>query len=445
MFVTKKHLNRRTFLRGAGVAIALPLLDAMVPAATAQSLTAARERFRFGVVYVPNGIYPGMWHPEKVGKKDFELNVIMKPLERHREYLTTISQLKAPDGKKDMGGIHMGASAAFLNGTGPIGKNGDFNLIQSKKSIDQYIADAIAGDTPLRSLELGTEDMGTSAGACDGYPCVFFNTMAWHDDFSPLPVSVNPQVTFERMFGDPGTPEQRLARLRTKKSMLDSVLHETKRLEHMLGANDNAILDEYLTNIRRVEKQLEKMEARSHAIATATGAPVGIPEDFDTHMTVTYDLLHLAFQGDITRVFSFMVGHEGSGRSYAFVGVKEPHHSTSHHKNTPESLDQYARINTYHMAKLAEFCDKLRATPDGDGNLLDSTLIYFGAGMSNGLLHDRHNVPALLLGRANGRLEGNRHIAAPKDTPTSNLLLGMADLLGAEVESIGVSTGRFLI
>ncbi|HEY8521141.1 MAG TPA: DUF1552 domain-containing protein [Gammaproteobacteria bacterium] len=445
MFVTKKHLNRRTFLRGAGVAIALPLLDAMVPAATAQSLTAARERLRFGAIYVPNGIYPGMWHPEKVGKKDFELNVIMKPLERHRDYLTTISQLKAPDGNKDMGGIHMGASAAFLNGTGPIGRNGDFNLIQSKKSIDQYIADAIAGDTPLRSLELGTEDMGTSAGACDGYPCVFFNTMAWYDDFSPLPVSVNPQVTFERMFGDPGTPEQRLARLRAKKSMLDSVLHETKRLERMLGASDNAILDEYLTNIRRVEQQLEKMEARSHAIATATGAPVGIPDDFDAHMTVTYDLIHLAFQGDITRVFSFMVGHEGSGRSYAFVGVKEPHHSTSHHKNTPESLDQYARINTYHTAKLAEFCDKLRATPDGDGNLLDSTLIYFGAGMSNGLVHDRHNVPALLLGRANGRLEGNRHIAAPKDTPTSNLLLGMADLLGAEVESIGVSTGRFLV
>src|SRR5690606_33247321 len=213
----------RTFLRGAGVAIALPLLDAMVPAATAQSLTAARERLRFGAIYVPNGIYPGMWHPEKVGKKDFELNVIMKPLERHRDYLTTISQLKAPDGNKDMGGIHMGASAAFLNGTGPIGRNGDFNLIQSKKSIDQYIADAIAGDTPLRSLELGTEDMGTSAGACDGYPCVFFNTMAWHDDFSPLPVGINPQVTFERMFGDPGSTAQRLHRLRLKQSMLDSV------------------------------------------------------------------------------------------------------------------------------------------------------------------------------------------------------------------------------
>lgn len=445
MFITKKHLDRRTFLRGAmGVSIALPLLDAMIPAATAQSLTAARPRHRFGVVYMPNGIYPDMWHPEKVGH-DFEFNTIMKPLERHREYLTTISQMKAPDGGKDMGGIHMGASAAFLNATGPIGRNGEFNRVESKKSIDQYIADAIAEDTPLRSLELGTEDMGTSAGACDGYPCVFFNTMAWADDTSPLPVVVNPQVTFERMFGDPGTPEQRIARLKRKQSLLDSVREDTSRLQRMIGAADNAILEEYLTNVRRVESQLQKMEARAEVLASTPEGPVGIPYDFDEHVTVTYDLLHLAFQGDITRVFSFMLGHEASGRSYAHVGVPEPHHSTSHHKNTQESLDLYARINTYQMVKLAEFIDRLKATPDGDGTLLDSSLIYFGAGMSNGLLHDRHNVPALLLGRANGRLKGNRHIAAKKDEPTANLLVALADKLGAEVDSIGHSTGRIEI
>jgi hypothetical protein len=213
----------------------------------------------------------------------------------------------------------------------------------------------------------------------------------------------------------------------------------------MIGAKDNAILDEYLTNIRRVEEQLQKMELRSGAIASATDAPTGIPEDFDEHMTITYDLIHLAFQGDITRVFSFMLGHEASGRSYAHVGVKEPHHTTSHHKNTEESLDQYARIGGYHMVKLAEFLEKMKSTPDGDGSLLDSSIIYFGAGMSNGLLHDRHNVPAIMLGHANGRLEGNRHIVAPKDEPTSNLLLAMADKFGAEVESIGVSTGRFQI
>jgi hypothetical protein len=445
MFITRKHLDRRTFLRGAlGTAVALPLLDAMVPAATAQSLTAARERFRFGAIYMPNGIYHDLWHPEKTGK-DFEFNQIMKPLEPHRDYLTTISQMKAPDGKKDMGGIHMGASAAFLNGTGPLGNNGDFNLIESKKTIDQHIADVIAEDTPLRSLELGTEDMGTSAGACDGYPCVFFNTLSWYDDFSPLPVGINPQTTFERMFGDPGTPKQRMARLARKQSMLDSVLEETSRLQKKIGASDNAILDEYLTNIRRVEEQLHRMESRADTLANTPEGPVGIPDDFDAHMDVTYDLLHLAFQGDMTRVFSFMLGHEASGRSYAFLGCPEPHHSTSHHKNTPESLDLYARIGSYHMVKLAAFAEKLRNTPDGDGSLLDTSIIYFGAGMSNGLVHDRHNPPAVLLGRANGRLEGNRHIAVENEEPTSNLLLAMGDKLGAELDSIGVSTGRLHI
>jgi hypothetical protein len=446
MFITKKHLDRRTFLRGAmGTAIALPFLDAMVPAATAQTRTAAAEKLRFGAVYMPNGIYPGMWHPEKTGK-DWEFQRTMKPLEPYRQYLTTISQLKAPEGKKDMGGIHMGASAAFLNGAGPQGHNGEFNLIQSKKSVDQYIADAIAGDTPLRSLEVGTEDMGTSAGACDGYPCVFFGTMAWRDDTSPLPVSVNPQVTFERMFGEPGSARERLIRLQTKESMLDSVLQETARLEKKIGAADNAILDEYLSSVRRVEEQLQKMQSRSEAIANASGGPVGIPEDFDQHMTVTYDLLHLAFQGDLTRVFSFMVGHEASGRSYAFLGVKEPHHSTSHHKNTPESLEAYSQIGSYHMVKLGQFIEKLKNTREGDHTLLDTSLVYFGAGMSNGLLHDRHNVPALLVGTAGGRVEaGGRHIAAEKDLPTSNLLLALADKYGAEIDSIGIATGRMQI
>jgi hypothetical protein len=444
-FITRKHLDRRGFLRGAmGTAIALPLLDAMVPAATAQSLTAARERFRFGAIYMPNGVYPQMWHPEKPGR-DFEFNTIMKPLEPFRDALTTVSGLKAPDGDKDMGGIHMGASAAFLNGAGPIGRNGDFNLIESKKSIDQFIADAIAEDTPLRSLEVGTEDMGTSAGACDGYPCVFFNTMSWLDDTSPLPVGVNPQVTFERMFGDPGTPEQRHQRMQRKQSMLDSVLEETSRLQKLIGASDNAILDEYLTNIRRVEEQLKKMEARSSALADTPGAPVGIPEVFDDHVTVTYDLLHLAFQGDVTRVFSFMLGHEGSGRSYAHVGVRQPHHSTSHHDGSEEGLDQYARISSYHMLKMAAFLEKLRSTPDGDGSLLDSSIVYFGAGMSNGALHDRNNPPAVMVGRANGRLEGNRHIVAENKEPTSNLLIAMADKVGAEVGEIGVSTGRLQV
>ncbi|MGV3592914.1 MAG: DUF1552 domain-containing protein [Gammaproteobacteria bacterium] len=444
MFITKKHLHRRMLLKGAGAAIALPLLDAMVPAATAQSVTAAAQKLRFAAVYVPNGIFPADWHPDEAGK-DFAFKRVMKPIEKNRDYVTTISRLKSPEGRQDMGGIHMGASAAFLNGAGPLSENGNFNQLRSKKSIDQYIADAIAGDTPIRSLELGTEDMGTSAGACDNYPCLFFATMAWYDDESPLPVAISPQATFERMFGDPGTAEQRLRRLEVKQSMLDSVLDESKRLERMLGAGDRALLDEYMTNIRRIEEQIQKLSARANVIANTEGGPVGIPEDFDAHMTVTYDLMHLAWQGDMTRVFSFMTGHEASGRSYAHVGVNEPHHNVSHHKNTEESIDRYSRITGYQMQKFADFVDKLRTTPDGDGTLLDSALLYFGAGMSNGLEHDRHNVPALLVGRAGGRLQGNRHLQAKVDEPTSNLLLGMADLMGAEVDTIGIADGRFTL
>ncbi|HTQ99789.1 MAG TPA: DUF1552 domain-containing protein [Candidatus Acidoferrum sp.] len=444
MFLSKKHINRRKLLKGAGVAIALPLLDAMVPAATAQSSTAAGKRLRFGTVYVPNGIYPADWHPDTLGK-DFAFKTVMKPVEKYRDYVTTVSGLKSPEGRQDMGGIHMGASAAFLNGAGPLSQNGNFSQIKSRKSIDQYIADAIAGDTPIRSLEVGTEDMGTSAGACDNYPCIFYNTLAWYDDSSPLPISISPQATFERMFGDPGTAEQRLHRLQAKQSMLDSVLVESKKLDKMLGAGDRSLLDEYLTNVRRIEAQLQRLSKRSSVIASKSDGPVGIPESFDEHMTLTYDLMHIAWQGDMTRVFSFMVGHEASGRSYAHIGVNEPHHNVSHHKNTPESIERYSRINNYHMQKFAAFVEKLKTTPEADGNLLDTSMLYFGAGMSNGLLHDRHNVPALLVGKAGGRLQGNRHLKSKEDEPTSNFLLGMADVMGAEVKDIGIANGRMVL
>jgi hypothetical protein len=437
MFITKKHLHRRTFLRGAlGTAVALPFLDAMTPA---MSQTSAARPFRFGAIYMPNGVYPQLWHPESTGK-DFAFQPIMKPLEPHRAHLTTISHLKAPDGS-----VHMGASAAWLNGTGPVGTAGDYTTIASKKTVDQYIADVVAGDTPLRSLELGTEDMGTAAGACDGFPCIYFNTISWRDESSPLPVGINPQVTFERMFGDPGTADQRLARLRQKQSMLDSVAEETSRLQRKLGAADNAVLEEYLTNVRRVEMQLAKMEARSETLSEAPASPIGIPDAFDDHLTVTYDLLHLAFQGDISRVFTFMLGHEGSSRSYAHIGISEPHHPVSHHGDKPEGIERYARLGTYQMVKFAEFVEKLSSTADGDGTLIDSSLIYWGSGMSNGNEHDRNNPPAILLGHANGRLKGNLHIAAKEKEPTSNLLLALADMAGSEVEAIGPSTARLAI
>jgi Protein of unknown function (DUF1552) len=439
MIITKKHLSRRTFLRGAfGTVVAVPFLDAMIPALSAQS---KGRPFRFGAIYVPNGIYPQLWHPEKTGS-DFEFKPIMAPLEPYRSHLVTISKMKAPDGNPDMGGVHMGASAAWLNGTGPVTKQADYTVIRSKKTIDQFIADAVAEDTPMRSLQVGTEDMGTSAGACDGYPCVFFNTVSWRDDTSPLPMGINPRVTFERMFGETGSSKKRLSNLKRKQSMLDSITEETAQMRQKLGPADKAILEEYLANVREVEQQLERMETRAAAIPEGTSAPRGIPDTFDEHMTVTYDLMRLAFQGDISRVFTFMVGHEGSSRSYAHIGIPEPHHPVSHHGDKPEGIEKYAKITTYHAQKLAEFIDKLKATADGDATLLDRTVIYFGSGMSNGNAHDRNNAPALLLGGANGRLKGNRHIAVENKEPTSNLLLALADLAGAEVEQIGVSTGR---
>jgi hypothetical protein len=442
MIITKKHLSRRTFLRGTfGATMALPLLDAMVPALTAQSRTAAGAPFRFGAVYLPNGVFPDTWHPDTVGA-GFQFKPVMQPLEPFRDQLVTISKMKAPWGSS----VHLGASAAFLNGVGPAASreastSDAFGKIQSKKTVDQYIADAVAGDTPLRSIEVGTEDMGTAVGACDGFPCTFFNALSWRDDTSPLPIAINPRVTFERMFGDTGSTDQRSASLKEKQTLLDSVLEETGKLRKSLGAADRAIFDEYLTNIREVEQQLDRMEHRLGAITGDAEAPVGLPEAFDDHMTVTYNLMHLAFQGDISRVFTFMTGHEASDRGYAHIGVPETHHSISHHGNDAEKLAKYAKIGTYQIVKFAEFVEKLKATKDGDGTLLDHSLLYWGSGMSNGNEHDRNSPPAVLVGGAHGRLRGNRHLVSKKDEPTANLLVALGHLAGAEIQSIGPSTG----
>jgi hypothetical protein len=442
MIITKKSLSRRTFLRGTlGTMVALPMLDAMVPALSGQAARTSAAPFRFGAIYIPNGIFPETWHPEQAGT-GFEFKQVMKPMEAFRSNVVTVSNMTAPAGS-----IHLGASAAWLNGVGPAeargGIGGDaFGKIESKKTVDQFIADAVAGDTPMRSIEVGTEDMGTAAGACDGFPCTFFNTLSWRDDTSPLPVSINPRVTFERLFGEAGSTQERLGRLRQKQSMLDSVLAETQRLQRTLGPADNAILDSYLTNVREVEQQLDRMESRQAGIVDGGDAPIGIPDTFDDHVKVTYDLMHLAYQADLTRVFTFLLGHEASTRSYAHIGVPEAHHSISHHANDPEKLDKYAKIALYHLVRIGEFLDKLKETKDASGqSLFDSTLLYFGSGMSNGNAHDRNSPPALLVGGANGRMKGDRHIVMSKE-PVSNLLVGMAQVAGSDLQQIGPSTGK---
>ena len=437
MFITKKHLSRRTFMRGTlGTAVALPFLDAMVPALSAAPISP----FRFGAIYFPCGVFPTTWHPDAEGS-DFAFKQVMQPLEQFRNQLVTVSKMKAPWGSS----VHLGASSAFLNGIGPAGsrsETGDsFGQIQSKKTVDQFIADKVAGDTPLRSIEVGTEDMGTAVGACDGFSCTFFNTLSWRDDNSPLPVGINPRVTFERMFGETDSTERRFAKLKEKESLLDSVTEETAKLKRSLGAPDRAILDEYMGNIRDVEHQLARMESRLGTITGNPEAPVGMPDAFDDHMNVTYNLMHLAYQGDISRVFTFLTGHEATDRAYGHIGIPEQHHTISHHGNDPEKLAKYAKIATYQITKFADFCEKLKATKDGDGNLLDHAMLYWGSGMSNGNQHDRNSPPAVIVGGANGRMKGNRHIVAT-DAPTSNLLLGMSHVGGADIGSIGTSTGK---
>jgi len=435
MFISKLHLSRRTFLRGAlGTAISLPLLDAMVPALTAQSKTAAKGQFRFGAVYVPNGVLPDRWHPTDVGR-DFQFSPVMKPLEAFREQLITVSGLVA----SGTPGPHLGCSCGWLNGLGAIGREGE--PILSAKSLDQYIAERIGQDTPLPSLEVGTEDMGSQLGACDGFACLYFSALAWKTDTQPLPVEINPRTTFERMFGETGTTAQRLARLRYRQSVLDSVAADVARLQKQLGPGDQRILNDYLENVREVERRIQQIMKRSEQSIEAPAAPTGVPESFDEHMTITYDLMHLAFQGDITRVSTFLTGVEASNRGYGIIGIPESHHVCSHHGNDPVQMDNYTTIVSWQTLQFARFVKKLQDTPDGDGSLLDHSLLYFGGGMSNGNQHDRNTPPAVLVGGANGRMNGNNHVAANR-APAVNLLLNIAEMADVRVEKIGSSTGR---
>jgi hypothetical protein len=373
----------------------------------------------------------------------------MQPLEPFRKELVTVSGMKAPWGES----VHVGASAAFLNGVGPMRLarlDGDaFGKIQSKKTVDQFIADHIAGDAPLRSLEVGTEDMGTRGGAATASRAPSSTRSAWRDDVSPLPVGINPRVTFERMFGETGSASQRAKALKQKQSLLDSVTEEASRHAETLGAKDPR-------DPRRVSEQHPpgRAAARSHGdrlgtITEIRKRPVGLPEAFDDHVTVTYNLMHLAYQGDISRVFTFLLGHEASTQATRTSAVPEAHHSISHHGNDAEKLAKYAKIGTYHIVKFAEFLDKLKATRDGDGTLLDHSLLYWGSGMSNGNQHDRNNPPRWASvhrsGAHNGRVQarsthqGEEGVSRPR-----NLLLAIVRTspAGRSCQAMGASNGR---
>jgi hypothetical protein len=438
MFITKKHLSRRTFLRGAGVTVALPFLESMVPAQTPLKGTAAVPKTRLGCFYVPHGATMYKWTPVGEGK-DFQFSETLSPLEKYRERLSVISNLshQAATGA-DAGAEHARSAAIFLSGGQP-----QKNSVRVGVTVDQIAAQYIGQDTPLPSLELAIEDVSLSCGA--GYGCAYFNTIAWRTPTVPLPMENSPQVVFEKLFGDGGTTEQRLSRKREDRSILDAIVEETTGLKKDLPASDRARVDGYLDDIREIERRIKTVldkNAQGGGQQNVPDAPVGTPEAFEDHIKLMFDLLLLAYQSEMTRVATLMYAKDLSPASYPASGNRGGFHGASHHANVKANMDSFALINKYHVQMLAYFIEKLSKTPDGDGNLLDHSMILYGSSMSNGNQHDHDPLPIVLLGGASGQLQGNRHIVTPAHTPMSNLLLSMLDKLGVRRDTFGDSTGR---
>ena len=436
-FITRKHLPRRTFLRGVGVSLALPLLDSMLPAQTPISKTAAAAKSRLGCIYVPHGATMYKWTPEKDGT-DFQLPETLAPLEKVRDRVTILSNLAHPAAGgvgSDAGADHARSAAVFLSGVHP-----EKESVHVGTTLDQLIAQKIGQETPLPSLELSIEDVALSCGS--GYACAYSNTISWKTASVPLPMENNPQVIFEKLFGDGSNNADRLARKQESRSLLDSVTQEVASLQKQLPPSDRVKLTEYLDDVREIERRIQRAEQQVPADLKVPESPVGIPETFDEHFKIMFDLQVLAFKADITRVATMMYARDTSGAVYPQSGVRDGFHVASHHSNVRANMDKYALINRYHVQLLAYFLQKLRATPDGDGNLLDHSLILYGSSMSNGNQHDHDPLPVLLAGAASGALKGGRHVTYAPHTPMSNLLLTILDKFGVRQESFGDSTGR---
>jgi hypothetical protein len=435
MFITKMSLPRRTFLRGMGITVALPLLESMVPALTAMAKTPARPLRRLGCLYIPHGVIMEQWTPTSAGA-GFDFMPIMKPLEPFRESVVVVSNLARPEAGFDTN--HAGAPASWLSGLPPKRTDGpDFRL---GTTIDQVVAKQIGQDTAFPSLEVATEDFSALIGSCaPGYSCAYANTLSWQGPTTPLPMEINPRVMFERMFGDGDTADERSARIREDKSVLDFVADDLTDLERAIGHSDRARLGEYLGHIREVERRIEQAEQQSKSDLVVPTAPVGVPESFEEHVGLLFDLLALAYEADLTRVFTFMLARELSQRTYPNIEVTLPHHMISHHANNPERVAAHARVNTYHLQLFTRFLERLKATPDGDGSLLDHSMILYGSGMGNGNVHAADPLPLVIVG---GLLKGNRHVVAAQHSPNANVMLSVADSFGVELDRFGVSTHR---
>jgi hypothetical protein len=435
-FITKKHLSRRTFLHGVGVTMALPLLESMIPAATLLGQTAAKRRTRLGAIYFPHGAIMNKWTPAAEGT-GFELTPILQPLKPFYNQVTVISDLRHANAYgSGATANHNRSAAAYLSGAfAQTGAQPSLGI-----TVDQIAAQKIGQDTPLPSLELTIEEPSLNCG--DGLSCSYRDTISWQGPHAPLPMQNNPQVVFERLFGEGNTAEQRKTRRAQSISLLDSVLGEATALQRKLPASDRTRLDQYLSDVREIERRVQKAGQQLSDDLPVPAAPTGVPRDVEEHIKLMYDLQVLAWQAEITRVSTFLMCKELSGATYPKSGIRDAFHTLSHHSNVKDSIDRFAQLNTYHVGLFAYFLDKLRATPDGDGTLLDHSLVLYGSGMSDGNQHNHTDLPIVLAGGASGRLKGGRHIRHPKNTPMANLLVAMLDTLEIPTDKFGDSTGE---
>jgi hypothetical protein len=436
MFITKKHLPRRTFLRGAGAMIALPLLDAMIPARTALAATAAKPTPKMAFIYFPHGAIMEKWTPEKEGK-DFELSPILTPLKDFKDKLTIVSGLGNRPGESQA--VHAIVPATWLSCVHPkMGQEPNM-----APTADQIAAQHIGQDTPLPTLEIATEAQG-GGGACDrDYGCNYSGTISFRSASTPMPMEYNPKKLFERLFGRGDTPEERSALVKQYGSVLDMVREDAADLQRTLGQRDQAVLSDYMETVRELERRVQKTQAQDISKLKLPEVPVGIPESFDQHLNLMFDMAALAWQGNLTRIVNYMLAAEVSGRTYNIVGVPDAFHAVSHHANDPVKKDKLVRIQNYHTKVFAKWLTKLANTPDGDGSLLDHAIILYGSNMSNSDRHNQFPLPTAIVGGGCGKLKGGQHLRYPDHTPLANVLLTMLDRAGVPLDKIGDSNGKF--
>ena len=442
MFITRKSLERRTFLRGLGTALALPLLDSMVPAFAMAS--AAKPVVRLGFIFHPVGMILDRWIPKTEGT-GFEFTPTMQALEPFREDLTVITGLAQVNGRAlgDGSGDHAREGATWLTGVHP--KKTEGVGIRAGISADQLAAREFGKSTQLASLEIGLEGPSLAGGCDSGYSCAYTNTVSWRNATTPLPVEVNPRAVFERLFGDGEStdPADRLAMLEEERSILDYVSGSIDRLETKIGKSDRDKLSQYLDAIRDIERRIQKAEQQNAEIKLpAMERPSSIPEAFEDHARLMMDLQVIAFQTGMTRVITFMLGRAGSNRPFRSIGISDGHHSLSHHEGDPVKIAKVAKIDAHLVETFAYFLGKLKSTPDGDGNLLDHSLILYGSGLGDANIHTHHELPTAVLGSGAGQLKGGRHLNYPKDTPLNNLLVSLLDKSGVHTEHFGDATGE---